>query len=242
MTSRHRLLAVVALAWTCGHHARAELISLNVDPAGTTSNLNIYGTVLSSGSATWPSRVAYRDYQFELQTSSGTTAFDSFSVQLSASRKNATPPENTLRASLWAGPIVANPLLTDSLLTATIANSSITTSGYTSVLLTGSTFTPQPISITPSIFFFRIWAEGDGNSNGFQTKMANSLGEFQAVTMAPAPAIDGSIAFDTDGDGFIDNGEQSAYDPISEVPEPSTMALAAIGLAAAACVAARRAS
>lgn len=235
-------LILVAAASACGNVARAELITMNVDPAGTTSNQNIFGTVLASGSATWPARANFRDYQFELATTSGSTSFDAFSVQLSASLRNGTVNAgNSLRATLWAGPIVANPLLVDSLLTATTDNSLLNASSFSSVVLSGSSFLAQPITPTPSIFFFRIWAEGN-SVTGYQTKMAETLGEFQAVTMSPSSTIDGGIAYDTDNDGFIDNGEGAAYDPISEVPEPSSLMLAALGLAATACLAARRAS
>ena len=59
---------VAALAFQAIH---ADLITINVDPNGTTSNLNVYGTVLNNGTATWPSNASYRDYQFRLSTASG---------------------------------------------------------------------------------------------------------------------------------------------------------------------------
>lgn len=139
--------------------------------------------------------------------------------------------------------MVANPLLADALVTVTTPNSSFSngSSGYSSILLSGSSFLPQVISTNPSNFFFRIWAEG-GSNDGYQSKMAATLGEFQAVTMSPAPTIDGYIEYDTNNDGFIDTSEESSTrDLISEVPEPSAIALVAIGLAAAASLAARRA-
>jgi hypothetical protein len=246
MSFRARLPVVVlaALAATCGVRSDAELITMNVDPVGTTSNQNVYGTVLSGGVATWPARSQFRDYQFELQTMSGSTSFDAFAVRLSAQlRNNTNSYGNLLRATLWSGTMVVNPLLADALVTVTTPNSSFSngSSGYSSILLSGSSFLPQVISTTPSNFFFRIWAEG-GSNDGYQSKMAATLGEYQAVTMSPAPAIDGYIEFDTNNDGFIDSGEEtSTRDVISEVPEPSAVALAAIGLAAAASLAARRA-
>lgn len=217
---------------------RADLITMNVDPNGTTSNSTLYGTVVSGLSATWPSFTAdksasqYRDYQFELLTASGSTTFDSFAVQLSAQLRQNTPSGNLLRATLWSGPIVPNPQLSSALVTISTPNSAMTSSGYSSVLLSGSSFEPQVISTTPSTFFFRVWAEGAGQNNGYQTKMAASLGEMQSVTMAPAPAIDGFIEYDTNNDGVIDSTEQSSTrDLISEVPEPSAYAMALAGLA-----------
>ena len=194
---------------------RADLITMNVDPAGTTSNSTLYGTVLTNGTATWPaftqtkSASQYRDYQFELLTASGSTTFDSFAVQLSASLRTNTAPSNSLRATLWAGPIVSNPLLVDSLITISTPNSAFTngSSSYSSILLTGAAFTPQTITTTPSTFFFRVWAEGAGQNNGYQTKMAANQTEFAAVTMSPAPAIDAFIEYDADNDGLIDDGE-----------------------------------
>jgi hypothetical protein len=160
---------------------RAEIITINVDPFGTTSNLNVYGTTLSGGIATWPSNNSYRDYQFRLSTASGSATFDGFEVQLSASQKSNTATGNTLRASLWTGDILSrpNPALADALTTVTIPNSSVPTSGFPSVTLTGPAFTvAQTIGTTPSVFFFRIWAEGNGgNTGGFGTKMANVVGE-----------------------------------------------------------------
>lgn len=238
MPSRHPVLAiaVAAVAAAFGHVCRADLITMNVDPNGTTSNQNVYGTVLADGVATWPAKGQFRDYQFELQTATGTTTFDAFAVQLSAQLKNTTgTSSNLLRATLWGGPIVADPLLANSLVTVTTPNSSFTngSSGYSSVLLSGASFEPQSITTSPSTFFFRIWAEG-GNNGGYQTKMAATLGEYQAVTMDPAPAIDGYIDFDTNNDGVIDGSEQSSTrDIISEVPEPSAVAIAACGLVAA---------
>jgi len=232
----HLLAALVVSSLAQG--ARADLITMDVDPAGTTSNSTLFGTVLSGLSATWPGFTTdktssrYRDYQFELLTPSGTTTFDSFAVRLSAQLRANTPSGNLLRASLWSGPIVANPLLESALVTISTPNSAMTSSGYSSVLLSGAGFTPQTISTTPSTFFFRVWAEGAGQNNGYQTKMAASLGEMQAVTMEPAPAIDGFIEYDSNNDGLIDAGEESSTrDLISEVPEPSSMALLAAGAA-----------
>jgi hypothetical protein len=133
-----------------------------------------------------------------------------------------------------------NPLLADALVTVSTPNSSMTSRGYSSVVLTGVSFTPQVISTTPSTFFFRVWAEGAGENNGYQTKMAANLGEYKAVTMTPAPAIDGFIEYDTNGDGFIDNGEESATrdsiaETVSTVPEVDPN-VAGCGLALAAGV------
>lgn len=207
--------------------ASAELITINVDPAGTTFNQHVYGTTLSGGVATWPARGQFRDYQFELQTATGTTTFDSFAVKLSAQLGNALPGGNLLRATLWSGTMVSNPLLANALATVTTPNSSFSNgaSNYSSVTLSGSTFTPLVISTTPSIFSFRIWAEGAGSVNGYKTKMASSLLEQQAITMDPSPAIDGYLDIDENDDGVIDNSR----DAISEVPEPASLALAVIG-------------
>lgn len=238
-------VALAAMASAFGHRSRADLITMNVDPIGTTSNQNVYGTVLAGGVATWPAKGQFRDYQFELQTTSGSTNFDAFAVQLSAQLRNNTGSSgNLLRATLWSGTISPNPLLADALATVTTPNSSFSngSSGYSSILLSGTSFLPQLISTTPSTFFFRIWAEG-GSNDGYQSKMAATIGEYQAVTMNPAPAIDGYIDFDTNNDGFIDGGEQlSTRDIISEVPEPSSLVLAALGLATAVSFAARRAA
>jgi hypothetical protein len=236
----HRVLAAL-VAFAFVNIARADLITMNVDPNGTTSNSTLYGTVVTNGSAAWPaftsakSASQYRDYQFELLTASGTTTFDSFAVRLSAQLRANTPTDNLLRATLWAGPIVPNPLLSSSLVTISTPNSAMTSSGYSSVLLSGASFATQIITSTPSTFFFRVWAEGAGQNNGYQTKMAADLGEFQAVTMDPAPAIDAFIEYDADNDGFIDDGEGETVpgtrDLIAEVPEPSTYAMALAGLA-----------
>ncbi|MFM7184857.1 MAG: hypothetical protein ACKO4Z_08825, partial [Planctomycetota bacterium] len=68
MSTRHLSFTVVAaaMAFAFGNASRADLITMNVDPVGTTSNQNVYGTVLSGGIATWPARGQFRDYQFEL--------------------------------------------------------------------------------------------------------------------------------------------------------------------------------
>lgn len=246
MPSRHPFLAiaVAAVVAASAHLCRADLITMNVDPVGTTSNQNVYGTALANGVATWPAKGQFRDYQFELQTASGTTTFDAFAVKLSAQLRNTTVSfGNFLRATLWSGTIAPNPLLADALVTVTTPNSSFAngSSGYSSVLLSGAGFQPQPITTNPSTFFFRIWAEG-GSNDGYQSKMAASLGEYQAVTMDPAPAIDGYIDFDTNDDGVIDGTEQSSTrDIISEVPEPSAVAVAACGLAVAGLAARRTA-
>ena len=227
-----RRLLVCFVSAAFGSLAMAEVITMNVDPAGTTSNQTLFGTVLAGGSATWPGTASqYRDYQFELLTASGTTSFDGFVVQLSGQLRQSTSAANSLRATLWAGAIVANPQLVNSLVTVSTPNSAMTSSGYTSVLLSGLSFVPQVISTTPSTFFFRVWAEGASQNTGYQTKMAATLGEFQNVTMTPTPAIDGFIEFDSNGDGTIDAGEEaSTRDLISEVPEPSVSALVMAGV------------
>lgn len=244
MSPRHLVLAIslAAVPVLASAPSRADLIRMNVDPAGTTSNQTLFGTVLASGSAIWPaSRSQFRDYQFELQTATGTTSFDQFAVQLSGQLRQSTPGDNLLRATLWAGPIVANPLLSNSLVTVSTPNSSMTSSGYSSVVLSGSSFASQLISTSASTFFFRVWAGGASQNNGYQTKMAATLGEYQNVTMDPAPVIDRFLEYDTNGDGVIDSGEESSTrDIISEVPEPASIMLSTIGLAAAASFATRR--
>jgi hypothetical protein len=134
--------------------------------------------------------------------------------------------------------MVLNPLLANALVTVSTPNSSFAngSSGYSSLLLNGSSFVPQVISTTPSIFFFRVWAEGASQNEGYQTKMAATLLEQQSVTMAPSPTIDGFIDIDSDNDGLIDANR----DFIAEVPEPGTIALAAIGGLACVAWAARR--
>jgi hypothetical protein len=219
------LLVVAALSVSV---ARADLITMNVDPNGTTSNQTLFGTVLTSGSATWPTKSSnqWRDYQFELQTASGSTTFDQFAVQLSAQLRQSTSSSNSLRATLWSGTMIANPLLSDALVTVSTPNSSFTngSSGYSSLLLSGSSFATQIISTTPSVYFFRVWAEGAGQNNGYQTKMAATLAEQQSVTMAPAAAIDAYLDIDSDNDGSVD----ASRDVISEVPEPGTLVLVTI--------------
>ncbi len=224
MNARY-LLVVAALSVSV---ARADLITMNVDPNGTTSNQTLFGTVLTSGSATWPTKSSnqWRDYQFELQTASGSTTFDQFAVQLSAQLRQSTSSSNSLRATLWSGTMIANPLLSDALVTVSTPNSSFTngSSGYSSLLLSGSSFATQIISTTPSVYFFRVWAEGAGQNNGYQTKMAATLAEQQSVTMAPAAAIDAYLDIDSDNDGSVD----ASRDVISEVPEPGTLVLVTI--------------
>jgi len=232
---RPGMLSWAALSLTAallaGSGAEAGLVTLDICPAGTTSNLNVFGTgtALVSGTtvATWPTnRTAYRDYQFKLQTISGTTSFDDFAVQLSASRRNSNTVSNTLRATLWTGTIAPNPILADALVTATIPNSSVSSSGYSSILLTGLTFPSQTISTAPSTFFFRIWAEGDGSNSGFQTKIVNTRLELPLVTLAETVPgdIDGYIGVDEDQDGDFNPAEpgNDYYDFISyttAVPE-----------------------
>ena len=207
---------VVALGATTIPVAHAGTILIDVNAAGRTQNQNIYGTTLSGGTATWPASASqYRDYQFILQTTAGTAVFDDFAVRLSASINNITNPSNTLRAALWTGGIVSNPDLTQALTTVTIPNSAIPSNSYATVTLTGNPFVAQTIGTSPSTFFFRIWAEGNGGNTGkFQTKVAETLGELAAVTMEPEAVIDGSIGIDTDNNGSIDT-----YDVIAEVPE-----------------------
>jgi hypothetical protein len=238
MNVRHLILVAALSAFAAV--ARADLITMNVDPNGTTSNQTLYGTVITGGVAAWPTKSSnqWRDYQFELQTTSGSTTFDAFAVQLSGQLRNQTASGNSLRATLWSGTMVTNPLLADSLVTVSTPNSSFTngSSGYSSLLLSGSSFVPQVISTTPSIFFFRVWAEGASQNEGYQTKMAATLLEQQSVTMAPSPTIDGYIDIDSNNDGVIDANR----DFIAEVPEPGTVALAAIGGLACVAWAARR--
>ena len=223
---RLRRLCLVFLAMigpTCPS-VDAGMITLDICPAGTTSNQNIYGTSLSGGIADW-SGASYRDYQFNLRTGSGTASFDQFSVLLSAQLRNQTVSYgNVLRASLWSGSIVSNPLLADSLTTISASNHSFTTSGYSpKVALTGATFTSQTISTTPSTFFFRMWAEGTINS-GYQTKMAALTTEMQSITMTETIPVDGTIGVDTDNNGSIDT-----FDAISApVPEIDPAGMGAV--------------
>lgn len=234
MIVRTAIVALVLAASAVVNFAGAETITMNLDPYGTTSNLNVFGTVVTDGSAAWPTRSspAFRDYQFELTTTSGSAAFDSFAVRLSAQLRNQTTSYgNLLRASLWAGPLVPNPVLADALVTVTTPNSAFTsgTSSYSSVILTGSSFGPFTITSATSTFFFRVWAEGSTSNQGYQTKMADQSQFQSSVTMDPSSTIDGFIEYDTNFDGTIDSGER-IFDPIAEVvPEPSTLALGASG-------------
>jgi len=220
------LLIGAGIGAEIGVHApavQAGIVTLDLCPAGTTSNKNIYGTVLSGGGtvANW-SAASYRDYEFRLATTTGSETFDEFSVLLSAQLKNgAVAYGNQLRISLWTGAITASPNLADALTTITVANNLMTSSGYSpKIALTGSTFAGQSIGTSPSTFFFRLWAEGS-NVQGYQTKMATTIYEWQSITMTenlPGPPIDGGIAPDVDGNGTIDGG----YDPFStpaSVPE-----------------------
>lgn len=222
---------VLALLSLSVESAQSGTIMINVDPAGTTSNLNIYGTVLNSGVATWPAKNlgAYRDYQFTLSTASGTATFDTFEVQLSALQKNKLDTTNTLRATLWAGPIPSVsssiPSLSNALVTVTAPNSSWLSTSFRTATLTGSLFTAQTITTTPSVFFFRVWAEGGNSNSGFGTKMATSLGEYQAITMQDDIPVAASIAIDANDDGIFESS-----DPIAEVPEPSSCLIGAAGI------------
>lgn len=62
--------------------------------------------------------------------------------------------------------------------------------------------------------------------------MANGLGELEFITMSPSSAINGDGALDFDMDG-LEGGE--TYDPISEVPEPAGVRVAALVAAVALC-------
>lgn len=228
-------LAGALVAGAVAGHAGQVII--DVCPAGTTSNQNVYGTVLSGGGtiATWPDKAAYRDYQFQLSTTSGTTSFDEFGVRLSAQRRNGTSATsaNTLRASLWTGVITPNPILADALTTVTIPNSAVSGSGYNSVLLTGLTFPSELVSTTPSTYFFRVWAEGDSSNGGFQTKMAKTVTELTAVTMQETVPVDGYIGVDDDQDGDFEPAQpgNDYYDFISYstgVPEIDASGLGSV--------------
>jgi len=233
MNTRSVARALLLLsAFAIANLAHAETITFNLDPFGTTAQLGVFGTVLTNGTATWPARnsPAFRDYQFELKTTSGSSTFNGFALQLSAQlRQNTTSYGNSLRATLWSGSMVPNPLLVDSLITVSALNTSFAngSSGFSSVMLAGAGFAPQTITTAASTYFFRVWAEG-GSNDGYQTKMADQS-QFQSqVTMSPSPTIDGFIDYDVNFDGAIDGGEDIT-DPISEVPEPGTLALVAAG-------------
>lgn len=212
-TCRFFWFSVVAAIALTSASTRADLIALDLCPAGTTSNQNIFGTTVSGGVASWGT---YREYQFQLLTSAGSASFDQFSILLSAQLRQSTSASNSLRASLWSGTPVANPLLADALTTISVSNSLISASGFSSkVALTGGPFTPQVITATTSPFYFRVWAEGANSNEGYQTKMASLSPEMQLVTMTPNAVIDGGIGVDIDGNGSIDT-----VDPLSEVAVP----------------------
>lgn len=124
----------------------------------------------------WPVRAQYRDDQFEPLMTSGSTTFDAFEVTLSGQLRHNAPGDNLLRATRWSGPIGAIPLLSDSLITVTTPNPAMTSSGYSSAVLSGASFSPWVISTTPSTCFFRAWAEDAGQTDGDQTKWAETLG------------------------------------------------------------------
>lgn len=221
-----RLLQVMFLtvALACSAVAHAGIITLDLCPAGTNNNVNVYGVVLTGGSANW-SGASFRDYKFNLSTTSGTASFDEFSILLSAQLRQATSAYgNTLRASLWSGAIVSNPLLANALTTISVSNNAITASGFSAkVSLTGSPFTSQTISTTPSEFFVRVWAEGTIN-DGYQTKMATSHGQMMAITMQRTVPISGTIDIDTDNNGTFD-----LVDPMSiVVPEIDPAGMASV--------------
>lgn len=237
-SSRHLLRLVAAASVVVAVVAQAGTISINIDPAGTTSNLNLYGAVVSGSTVTWPGKNsgAYRDYQFTLSTASGSAAFDGLTVQLSALQKNKLDSSNTLRATIWAGAIPSIPSgattvpdFSQSLGTITTSNDTWSNISFRSAVLSGNPFAPQTITTTPSTFFFRVWAEGNNNNFGFGTKMAATLGEYQAVTMAEDVAIDATIGIDANDDGVVDG-----TDSIAEVvPEPASIVLVASAAAAA---------
>lgn len=223
---KSRLSLALLMAMSIGFVAtavHAGTISLNLCPAGTTNNQDIFGTTFGSGGeAIWPVRGNYRDYQFRLNTPVGTTAlFDGFTVQLSSKLNNAVSASNSLRGTLWAGPIVSNPLLSNQLTTISVSNADINASnagGFQSlVTLAGGTPFSESITDAYSYFFLRIWAEGSGVTEGYKTKMAASTSEMMSITMTENVPIDGGIGIDTDNNGLIDGG--NPYDTISAVPE-----------------------
>ena len=224
--------AIAAIA-ICAAPAKAGTVLINVDPDGTTSNLNVYGaTVANSGAVTWPSKnqASYRDYQFTLFTSSGTAIFDAFEVQLSANQRQKSDALNTLRATLWVGPIPSvsstEPTIASSLVTVTTSNDiwGTTTNSYTTATLTGASFAQQTITTIPTTFFFRVWAEGQNSNWGFQTKMAETLAEFGNINMQVDIPVSGGIQ--------LPNGstQNVTTTNISAIPEPSVCLMGAAGV------------
>ena len=95
---RLRLVLSAVIAASCSLLS-ADTLTLNLCPAGTTSNQNIWGTTIDpiSGEATWAAKGNYRDYQFVVQ-SDGTpnSYFDNISVLLTATLRNQTSNSNSL--------------------------------------------------------------------------------------------------------------------------------------------------
>jgi len=179
-------VALAFSAWAAP--ALAGILYVNLDSQGTTANQNVFGAVVSGTAVTWPSRnnVPYRDYQFRVSVTSGTAILDSFGIQLSANLRQQTSSTTTLMGTLWSGTIptipagtTTTPLYSSRLLSVTTSNTSFNTTSYQTAILGTGTLVPQLITSTPVTYFMRIWSEGNQSNFGFQTKMADNVGEIK---------------------------------------------------------------
>jgi len=225
-------LALALSAWAAP--TIAGILYINVDSQGTTANQNVFGAVVSGTTVTWPSRnnVPYRDYQFRVSVPSGTAVLDSFGIQLSANLRQQTAPTTTLMGTLWSGTIptipagtTTTPLYSSRLLSVTTSNTSFSTNSYQTAILGTGTLPQQVITSTPATYFMRIWSEGNTSNFGFQTKMADNVGEITINSDFGATVQ----VLDLSGTGYAAPAAQ--FQPVPEPVGVALVAMAAVGAA-----------
>lgn len=193
-----------------------------VSSIGNTKNSNIYGTSIDlSGNVTsWGSH--YEDIAFRLVATNPASSLSDFAVWVSANKgANTDSTGNLLRATWFAGSIVANPTYANRLGTASL-NSSVVSSSFTDFMVGPSSFdSPVAVSTGGTDFFVRIWATGGNSNAGFGIKLAdNAILEYAS----PDTPI---TMYNWNGTGY---NATAATTNVALVPEPSAFSLLVVGL------------
>lgn len=108
----------------------------------------------------------------------------------------------------------------------TTSNTSFDLNSYQTAILGTGPLPQQMITSSPTTYLMRIWSEGNQSNFGFQTKMADDVGEIRISSDFGATVQ----VLDLSGTGYA-----APAAPFQPVPEPGSLALvAAVPLALAA--------
>ena len=156
---------------------------IDADPGGTTSNVNISGAVVNSGTGQVTNWGTHRDYRFVLSSSPSTTIGD-VGLRLSVSKSSAgfSAPLNVTWFKDSITPYAAMPDINTAL--GTVGASDLPTGPFSAYVIgPGSLDTSFVLSAPTEGYWIRIWSATTGGNDKYQTKLApNAILEYESTS------------------------------------------------------------